>query len=526
MNRREQPTLPAGTLREQPTLPGTGAPTVQQPTAADKKANDSVGNCRIVDKLCDGRESVLYHARMPDGTPCILKVYHRKERRDVEAAYDRLKAISCPYLPFLDWGRDGEDVFECLKPVSGRPLSECAPIEEQVLRHHILPKILSALMALHKNGLLHNDIKPENLLWDEASGSFWLVDFGSLTEADPYLERGLGATLAYAAPEILSSRGKAWSAASDLCALGLTLYTLATGRLLINAQNLMQAKCFWQQEQTLPQKTPFRDLIRQLICVDKARRPTLEKVMQALDIRTPSPEQAEISSPKQEAVRVRFKDGTELRNLEDLLQAALTDWSFTCFLLQEHQLDHFLAQYIPDAAALCNRCIRMYDPDAGLYTLLQSIYPMKEILWLGRLYRNDAALLRDAMESDLPLMQTPLARFCCAGLLSFYYTSLKQKDYTEEHDKYTREVESIMKQDPQYALSQLELALGVYPEFQYGDRTIRTVDDLSLLLRQAGKELDRCVDDLLRSETFEGWMDYQGLDEVLERVSRIREETR
>ena len=253
MDHREQPTLPAGALRQQPTLPSISAAAAPQPESnAEKRPGSYVGHYRILCRLCDSRESVLYRASGPDGSSCILKLYHRVERRDAAAAYERMKTLACPYLPFLDWGREGDAIYECLQPVSGRPLSELAPLPEPVLRQQILPKLISALQALHENGLLHNDIKPENLLWDAEKESFWLVDFGSLTEAEPRLERGLGATLAYAAPEILSSRGRAWSAASDLCALGLTLYTLATGQLLIRAQNLMQAKCFWQQERQLP----------------------------------------------------------------------------------------------------------------------------------------------------------------------------------------------------------------------------------------------------------------------------------
>ncbi len=524
MSHREQPTLSAGELRQQPTLPAADAAAAQPESTAEKCPGSYVGSYRILGRLCDGRESVLYRASAPDGSSCIIKLYHRAERRDVDAAYERLKTLACPYLPFLDWGREDGEVFECLQPVSGRPLSELVPLPEHLLRQQILPKLVSALQTLHENGLLHNDIKPENLLWDAEKESFWLVDFGSLTGTGPRLERGLGATLAYAAPEILSSRGRAWSTASDLCALGLTLYTLATGHLLIQAQNLMQAKCFWQQERQLPREMPFRDLIRELTAVNKEQRPTLKKLAQLLGITQPAAPQPGAGRAQPALRTVRFRDGSELRDLTDLLQAACTDWDFTSFLLQEHQLDLFLAQYVPDAAQLCSRCIRMYDPDAGLYCLLQSVYPMQEILWRGRLYKNDVALLRDAMESALPLTDTPLVRFCCADLLSFYYSSLREIGYTEQAIEYARKIETIMKRDPQYALSQLQLALDVHPEFGYEGKTIRSVEDLSRLLLQAGKTLDRCVDELLRSEQFEAWMDYQGLEAVLENTERFREE--
>lgn len=86
-----------------------------------------------------------------------------------------------------------------------------------------------ALAHAHHRGILHRDIKPANLLLDR-TGKLWITDFGLAKAVD---QQGLSqtgellGTLRYMPPEQL--RGEA-TAASDLYALGLTLYELVTFR--------------------------------------------------------------------------------------------------------------------------------------------------------------------------------------------------------------------------------------------------------------------------------------------------------
>ncbi len=87
-----------------------------------------------------------------------------------------------------------------------------------------------ALRAAHAAGILHNDIKPGNLLLD-ADGRVWITDFGlsqsiesSTTENS---ERTIAGTLRYMAPERLLGQQ---TAACDLYSLGATLYELCVQR--------------------------------------------------------------------------------------------------------------------------------------------------------------------------------------------------------------------------------------------------------------------------------------------------------
>lgn len=93
-----------------------------------------------------------------------------------------------------------------------------------------------ALRYAHGHGLLHNDIKPGNILLD-AGGRVWITDFGLSCPIDPKDARftpGLMGTLRYMAPERLLGAG---DPRSDIYSLGITLYELLTLRPAFRAAN-------------------------------------------------------------------------------------------------------------------------------------------------------------------------------------------------------------------------------------------------------------------------------------------------
>ncbi len=91
--------------------------------------------------------------------------------------------------------------------------------------------VAGALSAAHRRGILHRDVKPQNVLLDP-DGRARLTDFGS-AKLDGQLgvtgSGTLAGTLAYTAPEVLA--GRRGDARADVYALGLTLYYALTGEL-------------------------------------------------------------------------------------------------------------------------------------------------------------------------------------------------------------------------------------------------------------------------------------------------------
>lgn len=82
------------------------------------------------------------------------------------------------------------------------------------------------LAAVHRHGLLHGDIKPENIM-REVSGRIVLMDFGIARELDAEPALTVSGSMKYLAPEVL--QGGEPSVASDIYSLGAVLFRLLTG---------------------------------------------------------------------------------------------------------------------------------------------------------------------------------------------------------------------------------------------------------------------------------------------------------
>ncbi|MBB5629316.1 serine/threonine-protein kinase [Sphaerisporangium krabiense] len=92
-------------------------------------------------------------------------------------------------------------------------------------------ELLGALRAAHKAGVLHRDVKPDNVLLDKRDGRAVLTDFGiaMLDDDSPVTRTGtLIGTPAFMAPE--RAEGGQATRASDLWSLGVTLYVAVEGR--------------------------------------------------------------------------------------------------------------------------------------------------------------------------------------------------------------------------------------------------------------------------------------------------------
>lgn len=512
MQNRNAITVPAGQLRQAKTCPAAGpAPAEAVPAASEAWSGRTVAGYEIGKQLAVGGESTVYESRSEDGRGPVIKVY-KGPQRDRSRFYRILQEKNLPGMPRLcAYGSEEGQSYECMAFLCGKSLSDQTVFAEKEVRTVLLPQLVRILHALHSCGLLHNDLKPENLIWDENSKRLYLVDFGNLTDLEPELSRGLGVTLSYAAPEILTSRGRAWSIASEICALGLTIYTLLTGQRLIPEGNLFQTKLCWQREMDLePVPQEMRQLLRRMLCPDPKDRISEKELLEWVGER----EQSAPAEKEAAKLTVKFHE-EELITPQDLTTAAQKDWEYLSFLLQQHQLDAFLRQTRKDAYALCEQCIRNLNSDAGLFELLQTLNPGEEFVWRGRLYHGLKQLVLEARREEEEPQNSTLAAFCCSGAMVFYCRS---NGYAAERIAYMQEMETFMRKAPEQALTQLERAFGVRQSFVCGGREIHTMQELTAFLQARAEDLDAGVAQLVQAEGFRAWMHGKDLEAVLPRA--------
>jgi hypothetical protein len=144
----------------------------------------------------------------------------------------------------------GEPLDLVLERGAGRPLDLT-----RVLR--IAIGLATVLGQVHRQGLIHKDIKPANILVDDAS-NVWLTGFGIASQL-PHERQGPGpreiiaGTLAYMAPEQTGRMNRTIDARSDLYSLGVTLYQMLTGALPFAAADPLEwVHCHIARQPTPP----------------------------------------------------------------------------------------------------------------------------------------------------------------------------------------------------------------------------------------------------------------------------------
>jgi eukaryotic-like serine/threonine-protein kinase len=165
---------------------------------------------------------------------------HEERRARLLAEARAASALNHPGITTIyEVGEEGEHLFIVMELVSGQTLrlmvSE-GPVETRTLTR-LGAQIAEALAAAHAHGVVHGDVKPENVIV-QTDGRVKLLDFGiarqvaretlavTRQETAP-VDSNIVGTLAYMAPEQL--RGVDPDARADLFSLGVVLYELTAG---------------------------------------------------------------------------------------------------------------------------------------------------------------------------------------------------------------------------------------------------------------------------------------------------------
>ncbi len=200
------------------------------------------GRYEVLGRIADGGMSSVYRARrIDDGKVVALKVLRDQyvaDREFIERFIREARAAQAllhpNIVPVLDSGQDGDTYFIAMEYVDGLDLKwhlrrtgrlEAADAER------ITRAVCDALEYAHHEGIVHRDIKPQNILL-AADGTVNVTDFGiarALASATITQTGTVLGSVQYLSPE--QARGAPVGRTSDIYALGVVLFEMLTGRL-------------------------------------------------------------------------------------------------------------------------------------------------------------------------------------------------------------------------------------------------------------------------------------------------------
>jgi serine/threonine protein kinase len=228
--------------RAQPDAPLVQAPAAETPATSGSR---SIGRYQIERELGRGGMAVVFLAYDPQIKRSVaIKVlpaqfmtapaFRSRFRHEAEiVARLRHGAIVSIY----DFGEHGDQIYIVMRHLSGGTLADrlaSGPIRLQELSP-MIERVAAALDEAHAQGIIHNDVKPANIIFDQ-NGAAFLSDFGIavLSEAAATLPESIGFTPKYISPErVRALKDKVAAEAdgrSDVYALGVVLFEAMTGQ--------------------------------------------------------------------------------------------------------------------------------------------------------------------------------------------------------------------------------------------------------------------------------------------------------
>ncbi|CAN5184082.1 hypothetical protein BH09GEM1_BH09GEM1_21190 [soil metagenome] len=222
-------------------LPAVGGTPPERPDEEISALRRATGNrYRILRRLGGGGMATVYRAeQMPLSRDVVVKVLHphlardaemaERFRREAEAAAQLVHPFICP---LLDFGRSGETVYIVMPYLGGGSLAD--RVQKQ---RAVSPPVVAAATAqvavgldhAHRRGVVHRDVKPDNILFDD-DGNAFITDFGIATAR--FHGRLTASGRAMGTPHYMSpeqAMGKLVDGRSDLYALGVVMYESLVG---------------------------------------------------------------------------------------------------------------------------------------------------------------------------------------------------------------------------------------------------------------------------------------------------------
>lgn len=466
---------------------------------------------RLIAPMAVTKLSELWFVADKFGELRTLKAY--RIPKNAECIEDIMMTECANLVPVIEYFTEN-DLFIEISPYYKNG-SITGKIPEEKIKTIVLPGIISALENLQKAGIVHNDIKPENIFWSDDGKMVLLGDYGSVSYEN---ERPDSFTPAYTDPFVLN--GENCSARTDWFSVGLTLASIFDGKPLIKENTVREVLSCWTRPIHFNGgSAEYKRLVNGMINIDKKRRlgPKTAKKWCRNEVFGGEARQTDKQAKKTiKTLTVRFEEPILVAvDIAGLIEGIKTHWNEAVFLFQQGEFDRFLTQFDARWSELCAKYHKHTYPEIALFQLSMDLLADEGFIWRGREY-SCLQELEDVWYGSKKGEEDVLT-FLQRGQIEYY---LKRKNADEKQINYAADINRMSRNHPEEAVSQLFISLSGDNAFHMGDAVFYATEDIVQYLYENYEQLDDIVDNLMNNKKFEAWLTFLGMGRLLDEIRK------
>lgn len=469
-----------------------------------------------------GKQADIYLVKK-FGKTYVAKMY-RKGWKASEKLQGFLKEINHPNIvSILDNGIIDGNYFEIYEYYQEGTLEDRDICSFSFLKNIVIPSINEGLNVLHKNGIVHCDIKPSNLFLCDNGKRVVIGDLG-LSE---YVNKNgkfidlIRGTPEYAPPVYSLFDTAAISSAFDYGAFGLVICRLALGYSLFYGMSIDEITYVWDQGIEIPSgiNVKLRGLIEGLVKKREEDRWGYKDVKRWCEGEFLSDQPRKNILPKSRRQRVPSrlifgKFGDELIVVETLHQLAVAiknNWDQARIIVRRRELTDFVKKIDPELAKKINELAYKFPPDRAVFKLLYMVENSNHIFYKGK----DYGTLREYLTCLDTFSDEVAIEFLREGLLVDF---LIFRNADSGAIKKIEQIINLSKGNDVLAIKSICYSIVENDNLQVDNIAISTLDDFINMLMK--KDMKYIIP-LIKRDDILAWLYSKGLGNNVFRIKEL-----
>lgn len=466
----------------------------------------SEGNKYVVTGILskEGGEALIFLCDAPTGEKVVAKLYYglaaskgaQSAARKMVFDYMQTEEGRMYTVPVEEYGltqiQDGKFYFEIMPFCPEGDLFSLGELSfDEIV--DVVRQLNDALHSIHKAGILHRDISPENIYLHD--GKILLGDFGIATIAQNGVSTATETLMAkdgYAAPELrlgLTNRPTfIYSEKCDYYSFGVTIASLFEGHFVYNGMNdaiIQQAVIssripLIRQDKNRPQ---LEKLINGLCMLDPQARFGYEEVNEWLNNHNYSAKSASTVSEEGwiKPIDILHESCDSERSLFEAITKDKEHWDEGIQLLYDKTLENYFKNFVSNHTALA-RAARQADEkyhggnkDLGLFIFLKALYPPGPIVWKGHIFSGLPKLGNNMSRTEKP---TGYGAILKNQIVSHWLENTEGISVDQKTLELVKKIEEYANKEPEIACFWFGFSFAEKRVLKIGDWKIETQQEL------------------------------------------------